>query len=181
VDVCVSNLLPSAAWLSSFAKLETFIVIARRNLLMGIGICCAFATVHVWAAEPTAKSFVETIYAAYKGKDAKGISLDSDAAVRRYFEPRLAALIIKDRKNARGEVGKLDGDPFIDAQDWEIGAVDIAVRDVAADKAGATVSFKNVDKPRIVVLDLVKLKTGWRIADIAWDRKATLRGVLTQK
>jgi hypothetical protein len=157
-------------------------VIARRNLLVGICICCAFATVPVQAAEPSAKAFVEAIYGAYKGKDAKGISLDSDAAVRRYFEPRLAALIIKDRKNARGEVGKLDGDPFIDAQDWEIGAVDIAVRDVAADKAGATVSFKNVDKPRIVVLDLVKLKAGWRIADIAWDdRKATLRGVLTQK
>jgi hypothetical protein len=85
------------------------------------------------------------------------------------------------RAQARGAVGKLDGDPFIDAQDWEIHAVDIAVRDVAADKAGATVSFKNVDKPRIVVLDLVKLKAGWRIADIAWDRKATLRGVLTQK
>ena len=33
---------------------------------------------------------------------------------------RLAALIIKDRKDARGEVGKLDFDPFIDAQDWEI-------------------------------------------------------------
>src|ERR1700741_663642 len=95
VDVCVSNLLPSAAWLSSFARLETFIVIARRNLLVGIGICCAFATVRVRAAEPSAKSFVETIYATYKGKDAKGISLDSDAAVRRYFEPRLAALIIK--------------------------------------------------------------------------------------
>jgi hypothetical protein len=40
--------------------------------------------------------------------------------VRRYCEPELAALIIKDRKDARGEVGKLDFDPFIDAQDWEI-------------------------------------------------------------
>jgi hypothetical protein len=29
---------------------------------------------------------------------------------------RLAALIIKHRKDARGEVGKLDFDPFIDAQ-----------------------------------------------------------------
>jgi hypothetical protein len=157
------------------------IVIAIRHLLIGLCMCSALAVTRAGAAEPSAESFVEAIYGAYKGKDAKGISLDSNAAVRRYFEPKLAALIIKDRKNARGEVGKLDGDPFIDAQDWEIDAVDIAVRDVAADKAGATVSFKNVDRPRIVVLDLVKLKAGWRIADIAWDRKATLRGVLTQK
>jgi Protein of unknown function (DUF3828) len=157
------------------------IVIARRDFLMGVCLCSALTAARAGAAEPSAKSFVEAIYGAYKGKDAKGVSLDSDAAVRRYFEPKLAALIIKDRKNARGEVGKLDSDPFIDAQDWEIDAVDIAVRDVAADKAGATVSFKNLDKPRIVVLDLVKLKAGWRIADIAWDRKATLRGLLTQK
>lgn len=95
-------------------------MIARRSVLIAVCICTAFATVRAWAAEPSAKAFVETIYNAYKGKNAKGVSLDSDAAVRRYFEPKLAALIIKDRKDARGEVGKLDSDPFIDAQDWDI-------------------------------------------------------------
>ena len=34
-----------------------------------------------------------------------------DAAVRRYFDPKLAALILRDRKEARGEVGKLGADP----------------------------------------------------------------------
>jgi hypothetical protein len=50
-------------------------------------LCLAFATVAVQAADPSAKSFVEGIYAAYKGKDARGIALDSNAAVRRYFDP----------------------------------------------------------------------------------------------
>jgi hypothetical protein len=82
--------------------------------------------------------------------------------------------------------GKLDFDPFIDAQDWEIDTVDIALREVAPDKTSATVSFKNLGEPHSVVLDLVKLKTGWRIADITWDRKHalgedTLRGILTKK
>jgi hypothetical protein len=97
-------------------------MIARRNVLLGVWIGVAFATVGASAAEPSAKSFVEAIYATYKGKNGNGISLDNDAAVRRYFEPTLAALIVADRKNAakRGEVGKLDSDPFIDAQDWEI-------------------------------------------------------------
>jgi len=156
-------------------------MIARRNVLMGAWIGIAFATVGVRAAEPSAKSFVEAIYAAYKGKNGKGNPLDNDAAVRRYFEPKLAALIIKDRKTARGEVGTLDVDPFIDAQDWEINAVDIAVREIAADKAAATVSFKNADRQTIVVLDLVKLRVGWRIADITWGRKETLRGIFTRK
>ena len=81
-------------------------MIARRKILMAACICVALAAVGARAAESSAKSFVESIYAAYKGKDSKGISLETTAAVRRYFDPKLAALIIKDRKDAHGEVGK---------------------------------------------------------------------------
>jgi hypothetical protein len=175
------DLLPAADAEYLMGEAQGTIMIPRRNVLMGICICTAFATVRVRAAEPSAKSFVESIYAAYKGKNAKGVSLESDAAVRRYFEPKLAALIIKDRKDARGEVGKLDADPFIDAQDWEIDAVDIAVRETTPDKADATVSFKSLGERRSVILALVKLRSGWRIADITSDRKETLRGLLTKK
>src|SRR5262249_35294325 len=86
--------------------------------------------------------------------------------------------IIKDRREAHGEVGKLGSDPFIDAQDWEMDSVDVAVRDTGANKATATVSFKSLGDRRTVVLALVKLKVGWRIADITWDRNGTLRGLL---
>jgi hypothetical protein len=154
---------------------------ARRVVLMAIGLAVALVAPAVRAADPSAQSFVQAIYDQYKGKDAKGVELSDDAAVRRYFAPRLAALIIKDRRQARGEVGKLDADPFIDAQDWEIDDVNVALRDVAADKAVATVSFKNLGKRQTVVLELVKLKQDWRIANITWDRKATLRGLLTGK
>jgi hypothetical protein len=157
-------------------------MIARRDVLIA-ALSIVFTTVEAVAADPTAKAFLEAIYGAYKGKDSKGIPLATDADVRRYFEPKLAALIIKDRKDAkrRGEVGALDGDPFIDAQDWEIASVDITVRESAADKASATVSFVNIDKPTTVLLNLVKLKEGWRIAEITWDRKESLRGLLTKK
>jgi hypothetical protein len=155
------------------------IMTARRVVLMAIGLALALVAPAARAADPSAQSFVQAIYDRYKGKDSKGVELSDDAAVRRYFAPALAALIIKDRRQARGEVGKLDADPFIDAQDWEIDSVDVALRDVAADKAIATVSFKNVGKRQTVVLDLVKLKGEWRIANITWDRKATLRGLLT--
>jgi hypothetical protein len=155
-------------------------MIARRDVLMVVCACIALAAVRAGAAEASAKSFVEAIYAAYTGKNSNGVSLDSNAAVRRYFEPKLAALIIKDRREARGEVGKLGSDPFIDAQDWEIDSVDVAVRDAGSDKAIATVSFKSLGELRTVVLALVKLKVGWRIADITWDRNGTLRGLLTK-
>jgi hypothetical protein len=124
------------------------------------------------AADAAALVFVTDIYAAYKGKDAKGHPLDDEGAIRRYFEPSLAALMVKDQKIAakRGEVGLLDFDPFIDAQDWEISTFDIAVDDGAPGKATATVKFSNFDKPQTVRLDLVKLKNEWRIADITWLR-----------
>ena len=163
-------------------------MLARRNLLLAFWIGIAFGPVEVTAAEPSTTSFVEGIYAPYKDKNGNGNPLDTDAAVKRYFEPRLAALIIKDRNKAakRGDVSTLEMDPFIDAQDWDISAVDVAVRDTSADKASATVSFKNLGEAHSVVLDLVKLKAGWRIADITWDRKHrlgedTLRGILTKK
>jgi len=117
-------------------------MIARRNFVVALWIGLALASVRAMAADPSATSFVEAIYAPYKVKDGKGSPLDSDAAVKRYFEPRLAALIIRDRNKAAGELSTLDMDPFIDAQDWDISAVDVAVRDTGAEKASATVSFK---------------------------------------
>jgi hypothetical protein len=159
------------------------VMIARRHILIGIWIGVAFATGAASAAGSSARSFVDSIYANYTGKTGNGVPLDTDAAVRRYFEPKLAALILADRRNAgkRGEVGKLDSDPFIDAQDWQIDAVDVAVRDLTPDKAAATISFKNLGKQKSVVLDLVKLGAGWRIADITWDDKRTLRGIFAKK
>ena len=156
-------------------------MITRRTILVATWIGTILVAPSARAADPSAQSFVQAIYDQYKGKDAKGVELTGNAAVRRYFAPALAALIIKDRRQARGEVGKLDADPFIDAQDWEIEGVEVAVRDTTAGKARATVSFKNLGQPQTVILDLVKLKQGWRIADITWDRKATLRGLLTGK
>ena len=74
-------------------------------------------------AEPASpQAFVDGIYKHYLGKDSKGLSLSSDAVIRRYFAPPLADAIIKDFAQAHkaGEVPLLNGDPFIDAQDWEI-------------------------------------------------------------
>ena len=64
--------------------------------------------------------------------------------------------MIKDRKRAakRDEVGTLDFDPFVNAQDWEISAFDIAVTDKAPVPAVATVKFSNQGKPAVVSLEL---------------------------
>jgi hypothetical protein len=151
-------------------------MLTRRTLFLGAP-CALFAVPAVaasaFAADPAALAFVTSIYDAYKGKDAKGVSLDSPSKVRRYFDAPLAALINKDRIIAarRGEVGKLDGDPFIDAQDWDIPGFDISVSDATAGRARATVKFLNSGQAAAVVLELVKVKNDWRIDEITWLRE----------
>lgn len=153
----------------------------RRTLMIA---AAALAATRALAADVSAKAFVSGIYEAYKGSGAKGLPLDSESAIRRYFEPSLAALLIKDRKSAarRREVGKLDGDPFIDAQDWDIDKLNVDVTESAPGKAKATVKFVNLDTPATVVLDLIKIGNGWRISDITWLRDGkpeTLRSLFT--
>jgi hypothetical protein len=135
-----------------------------------------------FAADPSPRDFVTAIYDTYEGKDAHGRPLDDDAAIRRYFEPKLAAAMIKDRRTAarRKEVGTLDFDPFVDAQDWEIASFDIALSDAGPGKASATVKFTSYKRDSAIVLDLVKTKGAWKIGNITWtphEKPNTLRGL----
>src|SRR5262245_55749428 len=100
-------------------KGELMISSRRTVLARAVAVVAGFLLpAATFAQDTSAKAFLDAIYKAYVGKDTKGISLEGDAAVRRYFEPALAAMIIKDGKDAarRKEVPTLDGDPFVDAQ-----------------------------------------------------------------
>jgi Protein of unknown function (DUF3828) len=143
-------------------------VLKRRDIVLLIA--SATLATRAIAADALARAFVAAIYDAYVGKNGNGIALDSDQKVQHYFEPSLAGLILRDQKEAarRKEVGTLDFDPFVDAQDWDIAAFNIVMNDNGPDKATATVQFNNFGKPQTVVLDLVKIKSEWKISDITW-------------
>jgi hypothetical protein len=155
-------------------------MLTRRESILGAAITALASQAK--AAEASAHDFVTAIYDTYVGKDGNGIALDTDQAVRRYFEPALAALIRKDQTDAerRDEVATLDFDPFVDAQDWDIAAFAIAVTDTGPGKAQATVKFDNSGKQSTVVLDLVKIGNQWKISNITWqphEQPNTLRGL----
>jgi Protein of unknown function (DUF3828) len=143
-------------------------MLTRRTMVLGAA-CMAVARPAL-AADPSATAFVTAIYDAYKGKDAKGVPLDNERTIRRYFESTLATSMAKDQKAAarRNEVGLLDFDPFLNAQDWDTKNFDIAVSEPAAGKAKATVKFVNQGQAMTVLLDLVQVKGDWRIYDITW-------------
>ncbi len=152
-----------------------------RRAIIATAICAAVAET-ACADDGSAQAFVAAIYAAYKGKNSKGVRIDTGAALQRYFEPSLAAIIAKDEQAAarRKDVPTLDGDPFVDGQDWEISAVTIAVSNVTDTSATATATFSNAGTPTKVVYDLVHINSGWRIHDITWThdgKPETLRGL----
>ena len=161
---------------------------SRRAFVAGLAAVAATpAPLFARAVEPpaTAKTFIEKIYAAYVGraqKGASGVQLDNPANIKRYFTPGLAMLILEDEAAAekRGAPPTLDGDAFIGHQDWEIADLTVDVKE-AGTKAKATVSFTNFGKAEKVVVDLLRVGTDWRIADIQWDDASTLRGLFKKK
>lgn len=137
-------------------------------------------------SKETALQFLQNIYSHYLGDDrtAKGIFLDKPADIRRYFVDDLANMIIADDEAAAkaGDVPNLDGDPFIDAQDWDIKNLSVHIDSQDAQHAAATVHFENVKQPITIHLSLVETPRGWRIWDIVWpDDEGTFRGLYKKK
>jgi|GEM_PF-378274 len=138
-------------------------------------VLLAFLPLFAFAQDKSAETFLRSIYGkAYIGKHAKGIDIDTRARLDRYFTPELAKAIDDDATKAAksGDIGELDGDAFIGAQDFEIASFDISIQATDATHATGTVRFKNLGDARTVVVTLVRLKPGWRIADIDWGRDA---------
>ena len=137
------------------------------------------------AAPQSAKEYLTGIYSHYIGDDrttAKGIFLDKPSEIRRYFTKDLADLMIADdaAANKAGDVPALDGDPFINAQDWEITHVSIHIDSETERAARATVTFVNAKEPQTVHVELVRTGGGWRFSDIVW-KEGTLRDLYKKK
>jgi hypothetical protein len=148
----------------------------------------AFAIALIVAALPAQaaedpKDFVTAIYQSYVGKDAKGIPVSSPRA-RELITPSLMKLIDADATSAqkRRAPPRLDVNPFIDAQDFDIKSFQVEVQEVGRARAVATVTFKNEaaasDAP--IILVLVRSGDAWRIDDFRGG-SGSLRKYLSRK
>jgi hypothetical protein len=140
----------------------------------GVALCLAIG--HA-SADETAEAFLGAIYGQYAGT-SPGVALDSPEAIRLYFEPALAQIVADDVVQAAsdGDAPELEGDPFVDAQDWDITNLAIKVDAEGSDTATGHVRFNNFGEPHQITLDLVETSEGWRISDIEWA-EGTLRGL----
>ena len=157
----------------------------RRFLACAITAAALAASPHAGAADAdlaAARGFLDRIYAKYTAKtDADGVDLSSDTEIRRIFDPPLATLIIADRQRSErnDEPPMLDGDPFVDAQDWLISDLTIAVtRGAEPATVVAEVQFSNLDQPVHIHIDLVRLASGWRVHEITYS-STTLSRILS--
>ena len=151
------------------------------TLIAVVGLS-ATAQAQMGARADDASAFVTGIYASYTGTGSSGVVLDGPTA-RRLFTPPLAKLIVADQRasQASGDVGALDGDPFIDGQDWEITDLKVSAEPGEKNHARSVVTFRNFNEAKTVRLDLLRGMKGWQVDDIHWDRGDSLRGILTNK
>jgi hypothetical protein len=158
---------------------------SRRSLLIGLAAVVASPAPPAFAADTSAKAFLQQIYQKYVGSSAdtaKGVPLAAAKEVRGYFTVGLATLILEDRASAakRGEPPALDGDPFVGHQDWDISNLAVDVKESGGAKAIGTVTFTNSGKAEKVVVEMLRSGKDWRIADIQWDA-SSLRALYRKK
>ena len=127
------------------------------------------------AAELAPRDLVAQLYQAQKSKHNP---LAETRLLGQYFDAPLLKLYQRDEREAKGEVGRLDGDPLYDAQDLEITDFNISPAETAGAETNVTVRFQNMHKPHHIVYLLTHTPEGWRISDIRYDRGSSLKKIL---
>lgn len=130
------------------------------------------------AGDLSPKDLVAQLYQAHRSKHDP---LDETALLGRYLDPALLQLYLKDKREAKGEVGRLDGDPLYNAQDMEIKDFSVSAAEMVDGEARVTVNFKNLDKPTRVLYMLSRTANGWKISDIRYDDGSSLKKILEGK
>ena len=130
------------------------------------------------AANLSAKDLVSQLYQAHRSKHDP---LDETQLLGRYFDSALLKLYLKDKREAKGEVGRLDGDPLYNAQDVQIKDFSVSAPESAGGETRVTVHFKNIGKPTRVLYLLSQTSDGWKISDIRYDDGSSLKKILEGK
>ena len=132
-------------------------------------------------ATPTAREFLEGIYAPYARRPPAPRPLD-DKSLERCLTPALLQLVheMEEGPAARGEARALTGDPFVNAREAELASLQVKVQELGPGKAVGTVTFRNRGKAARVTAELTRLKAGWRIADLAYEDGTRLSRLLKQ-
>ncbi|HEY2071197.1 MAG TPA: DUF3828 domain-containing protein [Rhizomicrobium sp.] len=130
-------------------------------------LLCAFIATPALAADASSpKAIILDVYAHIQ----KNVEFDPPNSL---LTPRLAGLIAGDTADAKGEVGRLDVDFWINGQDGKITKVAAKARpdDLRADRQVVTVTMDNFGKPQTAIFYFEKQGGKWLIDDVRWTGK----------
>jgi hypothetical protein len=119
-------------------------------------------------AYDTPKALLDALYTPYKSGDDFNWDNWDEAQFR---SKALNALFDKDAKEANGEVGRLDFDPYIDGQDYQVTELKFHDAVVTGNTAKVEVTFKNFDTAEDLMFSLVKEADGWKVDDVVSSNK----------
>ncbi len=140
-----------------------------------ITLAIVLTTAVASAAEPDARDLVAQFYKAHRSNHDP---LIETRLLEHYFDAALLKLYLRDKREAKGEVGRLDGDPLYNAQEIQISNFSISPPESVKGETQVTVHFKNIGKPTRVVYVLTQTGVGWRISDIRYDDSSSLKKIL---
>jgi hypothetical protein len=129
----------------------------------------------IFAGEPSPKDVVAQLYKEYGAEQS---SAGETRLFTRYFDVELLKLYLKDKREANGEVGRLDGVPLYNAQEIQITDFSVSAAKITGMKALVTVRFKNLGKSERVEYVLHHTPHGWKISDIRYDDGTSLKKIL---
>jgi hypothetical protein len=137
-----------------------------------------------FAGELSPKDLVALLYQAHRSKHDP---LDETRLLSRYFDAELLKLYLKDKREAKGEVGRLDGDPLYNAQEIQMTDFSISAPKTTGGpsrtgiETHVTVHFKNIGKSTRVEYVLGQTANGWKVSDIRYDDGSSLKKILQGK
>jgi hypothetical protein len=152
---------------------------AALILVLALGAPAALSQDESKPAAKTASGPVAFVTAIYKTYTDSGQGDPATPGLPGMYSKRLQGLIDKDA--AEGDVGRLDFDPVVDGQDWEVTGLKIKEVYRSGGDARVRATFANLGEPRNIIFNLVREDGQWRIDDIAETFKPrwTLSKILT--
>jgi hypothetical protein len=133
-----------------------------------LALAALVATILPTFAYETPQALLDALYTPYKAGDGFDWSNWDESKFR---SKELNALFDKDAKEADGDIGRLDFDPYIDGQDYQITDLKFGEPTINGDTAKVEVTFKNFDSAEDLLFTLVKEPDGWKVDDVVSSNK----------
>jgi hypothetical protein len=129
------------------------------------------------------ENIIFNLYKEHQPQNGKGISFGDEKTLNRYFTRDLTALLLRNEECVKRtrEVCNLNMDPIFDAQDYDKSQLNLEIKEISSKHSSLRykVTFTNLGR-RTVVYELNKTKSGWRISDIIYASRHSLREMLAQ-